>query len=62
MGVTMPGELWWLGKDHKLLVGDATAPTDVERLMAGDQADVVFIDAPYNCDLVNNHRGLNSCG
>jgi DNA modification methylase len=48
--LTMPGDLWRLGKDHKLLVGDATAPADVERLMAGDVADLVFIDPPYNCD------------
>jgi DNA modification methylase len=48
--VTMPGDLWRLGKDHKLLVGDATAPADVERLMAGDMADLVFIDTPYNTD------------
>src|ERR1017187_2963728 len=46
--VSLPGVLWWLGKDHKLLVGDATAPEDVARLMAGDVADLVFIDTPYN--------------
>jgi DNA modification methylase len=31
-------------------VGDATDPADVERLMAGDSADLVFIDTPYNTD------------
>jgi DNA modification methylase len=48
--LTMPGDRWLLGKDHILLVGDATVPTDIERLMAGDSADLVFIDPPYNCD------------
>jgi DNA modification methylase len=48
--VTLPGDRWLLGKDHILLVGDATVPTDIERLMAGDSADLVFIDTPYNCD------------
>jgi DNA modification methylase len=48
--VTMPGDRWLLGKDHILLVGDATVPADVERLMAGDSADLVFIDTPYNTD------------
>jgi DNA modification methylase len=48
--VTMPGDRWRLGKDHILLVGDATVPADVERLMAGDSADLVFIDTPYNTD------------
>jgi len=45
--VTGLGELWTLGK-HKLYVGDATAHTDVDRLMAGIKADLVFIDPPYN--------------
>ncbi len=48
--LTVPAELWLLGKDHKLLVGDATAAANVKRLMAGDVADLVFIDTPYNCD------------
>jgi len=47
--VTALGELWQLGK-HKLYVGDATAHTDVERLMASDSADLVFTDPPYNVD------------
>ena len=33
----------------RLLVGDATVKADVERLMAGDAADLVFSDLPYNC-------------
>jgi DNA modification methylase len=40
------GELWKLG-DHKLLCGDATKPDDVERLMDGQKADMVFTDPPY---------------
>jgi len=43
------GDLWILG-DHKLLVGDTTNPDDVARLMAGDSADLVFVDPPYNVD------------
>jgi len=42
-----PDELWILG-DHKLLVGDATDAVAVTRLMAGDAADMVFTDLPYN--------------
>ncbi|MGD1098021.1 MAG: DNA modification methylase [Bryobacteraceae bacterium] len=45
--VSSPGDLFALG-DHKLLVGDATITADVERLMAGDTADLVFSDLPYN--------------
>jgi DNA modification methylase len=47
--ICLPADLWTLG-DHKLLVGDATVPADIERLMAGDSADLVFIDTPYNTD------------
>ena len=47
--IAVPGDLWLLGKDHRLLVGDATVQTDVQRLMGGDMADLVFIDTPYNC-------------
>jgi DNA modification methylase len=41
-------DLWILG-DHKLLVGDATNRDDVAKLMAGDAADLIFTDPPYNC-------------
>lgn len=41
------GELWHLGP-HRLLIGDATKEEDVGRLMAGELADLVFTDPPYN--------------
>jgi DNA modification methylase len=41
------GDLWVLGS-HRLLVGDATDNADVAKLMAGDAADLVFVDPPYN--------------
>jgi DNA modification methylase len=47
--VTSGGDLWILG-NHRLLCGDATVRTDVERLMAGAMADLVFSDPPYNVD------------
>jgi len=49
---TRPGDLWILG-DHRLLCGDATVVTDVERLMGGQLADMSFCDAPYNVDYAN---------
>lgn len=45
--ITKPGDLWILGR-HRLLCGDATVITDVERLMGGKKADMVFTDPPYN--------------
>src|SRR5437868_564365 len=47
--VSVTGDLWILG-DHRLLVGDATKHTDVARLMAGEAADLVVTDPPYNVD------------
>lgn len=35
---------------HRLLCGDSTNLQDVERLMAGEKADMVFTDPPYNAD------------
>lgn len=46
---TQPGDLYQLGQ-HRLLCGDATVLTHVQRLMGEDQADMVFTDPPYNVD------------
>jgi DNA modification methylase len=52
---TKPGELWALG-EHRLLVGDATKAEDVERVLAGKRAGMVFTDPPYNVSL-GDHGG-----
>ena len=44
------GDLWQLG-EHRLLCGDATKKEDVERLMGGEKADMVFIDPPYGANI-----------
>jgi DNA modification methylase len=49
--VTVAGDVWVLG-DHRLLCGDATQMADVEKIMAGGLADMVFCDPPYNVDYV----------
>jgi len=57
--VTKPGDLWILGR-HRLLCGDATKAEDVERLMDGKKADMVFTDPPYNISYqgVKDKRGI----
>lgn len=45
--ITKPGDLWTLGR-HRLLCGDSTNRADVDRLMNGEKADMVFTDPPYN--------------
>lgn len=44
--ITRKGDLWILG-NHRLLCGDSTMIDDVERLMGGEKADMVFTDPPY---------------
>ena len=58
--VSQPGDVWILGS-HRLLCGSATESTDVERLMAGERAAMVFTDPPYNVDYANPEKdGKNS--
>jgi DNA modification methylase len=44
--VTVAGDVWVMG-EHRLLCGDATMLTDVEKVMAGGLADMIFTDPPY---------------
>jgi len=48
------GELWKLG-EHRLLCGDSTDKAQVEILMAGEKADMVFTDPPYGIDVVQKN-------
>lgn len=41
------GDLWQLGK-HRLLCGDSTKMEDVERLMNGEKAELLFTSPPYS--------------
>jgi hypothetical protein len=45
--VTFVGDVWTLG-NHRLLCGDSTNLTHVQRLMNGEEADLVVTDPPYN--------------
>ena len=41
------GDLWQLG-GHRLICGDSTDSSVIDRLMGGQKADMVFTDPPYN--------------
>lgn len=57
--VTQLGDLWQLDR-HRLLCGDATQPASFEKLMDGEQAAMVFTDAPYNVRINGHVSGLGS--
>jgi len=45
--VTRLGDVWLLG-DHRLLCGDSSSPTDLDRLLDGQRIHLVNTDPPYN--------------
>ena len=49
------GDIWQLG-NHRLMCGDSTSIDDVDKLMNGEKADMVFTDPPYG---VSYEGGLN---
>lgn len=44
--VTVLGDVWILGK-HRVMCGDSTSISDVEKLMAGATAQLLHADPPY---------------
>ena len=48
--VSRRGDLWLLGKRHRLMCDDARQ-ADYSRLMAGGRAAMVFTDPPYNVSI-----------
>ena len=51
------GDLWKLG-NHRLLCGDSTKKENIELLLDGNKADMVFTDPPYGIDVVANSPRL----
>lgn len=49
--VTQPGDLWLLGR-HRLLNGDCTDEANWQRLMRGEQAQLICTDPPYAVNYV----------
>jgi DNA modification methylase len=57
--VTRLGDLWLLGK-HRLRCGNSLDKTSFETLLAGKQANIVFIDPPYNVPIDGHATGNGS--
>jgi site-specific DNA-methyltransferase (adenine-specific) len=51
---TKLGDIYQLGR-HRLMCGDSTDSTTVERLMNGAKADMVFTDPPYGVNYDGGH-------
>ena len=54
--ISKPGDIYILG-NHRLMCGDSTKITDVEKLMDGAIADLVVTDPPYNVN-IENSKGM----
>ena len=55
------GDIWKLG-EHRLMCGDSTSSDDVEKLMNGEKADMVFTDPPYGINIVDKKTNKVGAG
>lgn len=53
--IAQPGQVWQLG-DHRLMCGDSTKIDQVQHLMNGQMADMVFTDPPYGVAYEGGHN------
>lgn len=51
------GCVYQLGR-HRLMCGDSTNEDDVERLMDGEKADMIFTDPPYGMNLDTDYSSM----
>jgi DNA modification methylase len=54
--ITKRGDIWLLG-NHRVMCGDSTMIDDVERLMAGEKAELVMTDPPYRIETKGGCKG-----
>lgn len=55
------GDIYQLG-NHRLMCGDSTSITDIEKLMDGKKADMVFTDPPYGMNLDTDYSKMEGNG
>jgi len=53
--ISRPGDLWICG-EHRVLCGDATVLSDVEKVLDGELADMCFCDPPYGVNYANSAK------
>lgn len=53
---TKRGDIWYLG-EHKLMCGSSTDDHDIDTLLDGEAADMVFTDLPYGVSYSGVHTG-----
>ena len=49
------GDIFLLGR-HRLMCGDACSLIDIQKLMDGKQAEMMFTDPPYNVNYTTEWR------
>lgn len=59
--VTKPNDIWILG-NHRVMCGDSTSLNEVEKLMDGAKADMVFTDPPYGMNLDTDYSKMGDSG
>jgi site-specific DNA-methyltransferase (adenine-specific) len=53
------GDVWKLGR-HRLMCGDSTDKTIVDKLMQGEKAKIVYTDPPYGMNLDTDYTQMGS--
>jgi site-specific DNA-methyltransferase (adenine-specific) len=55
---TKRGDIYKLGR-HRLMCGDSTSIDDVEKLMAGEKADLWIADPPFGVSYIEKNAAVN---
>ena len=54
------GDIYQLG-NHRLMCGDSTNEDDVNKLMNGEKANMLFTDPPYNVNITEKKKKILHC-
>lgn len=57
--IAKQGDIWQLGR-HRLMCGDSTSITDVEKLIDGNALDMIYTDPPYGMNLDTDFSGMKN--